>query len=205
MIDPPHYYYAPKPAPETNGLAIASLLVGFTPFFPVSAGLGIAALVQIRRTGQAGRGLAIGGLAASGFWFVVICLSVALGVVIGVRAGLKDDKAADQPAPRTFIVGECLNDLNGDLESVPCGPSHEGEVYATFDLPAGRYPGYDTVMAQSKSRCGGEIAIYLEDSTYPAAVDYIWLYPPEDSWRQSRTVTCIAYGRGGDLVGSIRD
>jgi putative regulator of septum formation len=211
---PPIYpYFAPQPAArETNGLAIASLAVGLTPLFPVAAGLGIAALVQIRRTGQAGRGLAIGGLVAAGVWFLIIVASVAVGVVVGLNSGLTkgfaQDKAQTQTqtqAPRTFVVGECLNDLNGDLDSVPCGPPHDGEVYANFDLPAGAYPGYDTVMAQSKSRCGGELAIYMEESSYPQAVDYIWLYPPESSWTESRTVTCVAWGPDGQLFGSIRD
>lgn len=201
-----HPFPAPPPR-ETNGLAIASLALGVTPFFPVAAGLGIAALVQIRRTGQAGRGLAIGGLVASGVWLLIMVMSVALGVVIGLRGGFDRElaKPTKPPAPRTFVIGECLNDLNGALDTVPCGPPHDGEVFANFDLAAGPYPGHDTVMAQSKSRCGGELSIYLTDSEYPMAVDYIWLYPPESSWTRSRTVTCIAWGPDGQLTGSVRD
>ncbi|WP_203816277.1 DUF4190 domain-containing protein [Paractinoplanes ferrugineus] len=210
MTDPvrPIYpYFAPPPARETNGLAIASLAVGLTPLFPVSAGLGIAALVQIRRTGQAGRGLAIAGLVAAGAWFLIIVLSVALGVVLGLRGGLGKDFAdqAAPPAPRTFLLGDCLNDLNGALDTVPCGTPHDGEVFANFDLAAGSYPGHDSVMAQSKSRCGGELAVYLEGYYYhQSTVDYIWLYPAESSWSRSRTVTCIAWSPAGRMTGSIR-
>ncbi|GAA2641415.1 DUF4190 domain-containing protein [Paractinoplanes durhamensis] len=195
MTDP----FAPIPRPyqsEINGLAIASLILGAIACFPIGIALAIVALVQIHRTGQRGRGLAIAGLALGGFWAVVIAASTVAGVVLGVRNATRPDL----PELRTFIVGQCLDDLNGDLDEVPCGQPHDGEVYSVFDLPAGRYPGVDAVMAQAESRCGGELGIYVQDF----GLGQTYLYPPEDGWPKYRNVTCIAYDPNGPLVGSVR-
>ena len=57
-------YAQPAPAGQTNGLAIASLvlsILGCTAL--VGAILGHVALGQIKRTGQGGRGLAVAGVA----------------------------------------------------------------------------------------------------------------------------------------------
>src|SRR5690606_33188051 len=88
---PPGYGYPPgqpggsygHPEPRTNPFAVASLVLGIlTPvgYLPGLLALifGIIALVQIPERGQKGRGLAIGGLAATGGWLVVT-LAVAIG------------------------------------------------------------------------------------------------------------------------------
>jgi hypothetical protein len=80
----PYGYGYATPFPlGTSGLAIASLIVGIcgflcvTPF--VGIGLGIGALVQIRKTGQAGKGMAIAGLILSVVWLALIVLSIVFG------------------------------------------------------------------------------------------------------------------------------
>lgn len=80
-------YYAP-PGVGSNGLAIASLVCSLVT--PLTCGvssvagvvLGHVALSQIKRTGQQGRGLAIGGLAVG---YIAIVLGVLL-VVISVAS-----------------------------------------------------------------------------------------------------------------------
>src|SRR2546430_17461175 len=60
----------PEPAPpvKRDGFAVPSLLTGVLGFFGVTAVLGvvfgIVTLVRTRRTGERGRGLAIGGVVA---------------------------------------------------------------------------------------------------------------------------------------------
>lgn len=78
------YGYGFAPAPQgTNGLAIASLVLGICGFFCVTSfaglGLGIGALAQIRRTGQPGRGMAVAGLVLSGLWIVLFLVLLAVG------------------------------------------------------------------------------------------------------------------------------
>jgi len=77
----PTGYYAQQPG--TNGMAIASLILGIcgflcvTPF--VGLGLGIAALSRINKTGQSGKGMAIAGIILSSVWILLVVLALATG------------------------------------------------------------------------------------------------------------------------------
>lgn len=76
---------APSPvyvaAPQTNGMAIAALLLVFF-FFPLGIVLGHVARGQIKRTGEGGRGLATAALIIG---YLQVGLTVA---IIGVAAVL---------------------------------------------------------------------------------------------------------------------
>src|SRR6185295_6684857 len=64
---------------ERDGLAVPALVTGVLGFLGITAVLGlvfgITALVRIHRTGERGRGLAIGGIAASVVWITVLPLA----------------------------------------------------------------------------------------------------------------------------------
>lgn len=68
------------PAPGTNGLAIASLVLAFV-FAPAGLVTGIIARRQIRRTGEQGDGLALAGIIVS-----AVALVITLITIIGVIA-----------------------------------------------------------------------------------------------------------------------
>lgn len=80
------YGYMPQQT-GTSGLAIASLVTGICGFFCVtplvSIGLGIAALVNIRKTGRPGKGMAIAGLILSTAWIALIVALLVTGHVTG--------------------------------------------------------------------------------------------------------------------------
>lgn len=92
---PPSYGY-PPPAPPTNGLAIASLvlsllgLVGVLPFLGTILGLifGYSARNQIAQSQgtQGGEGLAKAGIIIGwvtlGIWALVICSAIIFGVAV---------------------------------------------------------------------------------------------------------------------------
>lgn len=69
----------------TNGMAIASLILGICGFFCITPliglGLGIGALVQTSKTRQAGKGLAIAGIILSTAWILLAALLIATGHV----------------------------------------------------------------------------------------------------------------------------
>lgn len=72
--------------PGTDGLAVASLVLGVFGFIPLVNVLaivfGILALNRLRSVEQRGRGYAIGGLCAAGAWIVLL---IALTVLFALR------------------------------------------------------------------------------------------------------------------------
>lgn len=86
---PAPVYLAPRP---TNGLAIATLVLGICGFALIPVIMGHIALKQIRERGDGGAGLAIAGLilgylALAGYVIVGIMVVVAItgGIVFGAR------------------------------------------------------------------------------------------------------------------------
>lgn len=73
------------PPPGTNGMAIASLILGICGFFCITPliglGLGIGALAQTSKTRQDGRGMAIAGIILSTAWILLAALLIATGHV----------------------------------------------------------------------------------------------------------------------------
>lgn len=68
-----------RPAARTNPLAIASLACGLIPVLPATiaaAVLGVAALRQVRQTGQRGAGLAVAGLALGALYILLTVVLV---------------------------------------------------------------------------------------------------------------------------------
>ncbi len=108
---PPSGYYGYGPVygpPEgTNGMAIASLVLGILGFFGVSAILalifGCIGLSATKRTGQRGRGLAISGLTLAGAWIALFATLIVVGIVTLPKAPVRD--AVHDPAQRRGLRG----------------------------------------------------------------------------------------------------
>src|SRR5690606_35814375 len=114
---PGGYPYGSLAAP-THPLAIASLVLGIlTPlgFIPgvLAIIFGIVALVQIQERWQKGRGLAIGGLAATGGWVVVTLVAVLIGVTVNEGSG-PDQAGTDRDRPPVTDGGS-----GGDSDRTP--------------------------------------------------------------------------------------
>jgi hypothetical protein len=210
-------------ATTTSGLAIAALILGICGAFPIalllSVVFGIMALVQLKRTGAKGRGLAIGGLAASGVW------AVAWVVSIGLIAGNKDLTATPTPTvtiphstpkstPRSTPTngdsntdltplsdlksGDCIQDVTEGkfvttLLVVPCSASHEAEVVGKVTLPSGAYPGEKAVDDASIDKCTSAMEAYAPGSSDNEAISLFYFPPGEDDWDTDRSVICMAY------------
>jgi hypothetical protein len=201
--------YPPPGSGGTSGFAIASLIFGILGGVLLSVIFGIVALVQIRKRGQTGRGMAIAGLTLSGCWVLLI--------IVGVTAGLLSDSDHDSATSATgtgtvsvttLKAGDCIKGLRStgsteNLPRVPCSLPHEGEVYAVFQLPAGPWPGDTAVQQQAETRCNAELKIYAPKAADTAEV--LYLHPLQQSWKRDRGVTCIATDEKGSTIGSVRD
>ncbi|MEU1459447.1 DUF4190 domain-containing protein [Streptomyces sp. NPDC005727] len=208
--------YSPfnRPAP-VNGLAITSLVFGVLCCLPgVGLVLGLIALRQIRRRGERGTGLAVGGSVLSGIGLALWALLLATGGAAGFWEGVQE--GARDGANSSLVKGECfdapgglLSGGTGVVTGVPCSGAHDGEVFASFRLRDGGYPGDDSVTGTADERCYGLRDTYAMDAwAVPDDVDVYYLTPTERSWSAGdREVTCV-FGNvteGADLTGSLRN
>jgi Domain of unknown function (DUF4190)/Septum formation len=203
--------YPPPGSGGTSGFAIASLIFGILGGVLLSVIFGIVALVQIRKRGQKGRGLAIAGLTLSGCWVLLIIIGVTAAVISD--SGKSSSSTAGGSTSGSVSVtqlkpGDCINGIQtvGSVEDLPvisCALPHEGEVYANFDLPAGPWPGDAEVQKQAEKLCEAELKAY---ATSPAdTVEVLYLHPLQQSWSRDRGVTCVATDERGTTTGSVRD
>ncbi|MEU3411684.1 DUF4190 domain-containing protein [Streptomyces sp. NPDC006658] len=202
------------PAP-VNGLAIASLVLGVLCCLP-GAGLvlGLAGLRQIRRRGERGTGLAVGGAVLSGvgllLWTLLFATGGASDLWHGVKEGARDGATVSLTEGQCFNApGGALSGVTYDVDTVSCTGAHDGEVFASFRLPGGPYPQDDAVTGTADERCRALRDGYAMDGwAVPGYVDVYFLTPTEDGWAAGdREVTCV-FGHtdeGGDLTGSLRN
>ncbi|MEU1037571.1 DUF4190 domain-containing protein [Streptomyces sp. NPDC005551] len=209
--------YSPynRPAP-VNGLAIVALVLGVLCFLPaMGLVLGIVALRQIKRRGERGTGLAVGGIVMSSIGLVLLVLTVATGGADDFWKGFRE--AAAEGSEVTFSVGkgECFNAPGGSLEGyaydvdrVPCEGEHDAEVFADFTMPPGGYPGEDEITDTADTKCYALQDQYAMDYwAVPDDVDVYYFTPTRQSWNLGdREITCMfgnTDGKGG-LTGSLR-
>ncbi|MER5470146.1 DUF4190 domain-containing protein [Streptomyces sp. NPDC002685] len=209
--------YSPynRPVPF-NGLAIAALVLGILCFLPaVGLVLGIVALVQIKKRGERGKGMAVGGMVMSSIGVVLLALMVATGGAGDFWKGFEE--AAGDAGGSTFSLrkGECFNEpgdsLEGlayDVDKVPCAGKHEAEVFAAVTAEGDSFPGDSKVAAEADDKCYALMDTYAMDVwAVPENVDIYYFTPTRQSWRLGdREITCM-FGNTdeqGGLTGSLR-
>ncbi len=199
---------------SVNALAVAALVLGVLCFLP-AAGLvlGLIALRQIRRSGQSGRGLAIAGSVLSSAGIVLWALVLSTGAASEVWEGFKDGARRGNEV-LSLDKGDCFDAPGGlegdtyDVDRVPCGGRHDGEVFAVVTLPGGAFPGDAKIARIAGEKCYALQDRYAMDTwAMPADVDVYYLLPSRVSWRfGDRAITCL-FGHtetGIKLTGSLR-
>lgn len=201
---------------RTNALAIAALITGLSSIVlavpaPVAVGLGIGALVQLRRSGERGLAQAVIGLVV-GALVMLGWAAVLVGFLLSDSRGFGD---SGLPAPagssvgiEELVVGECFTETDDEamVDRKPCTESHDGELYASLDLPAGAYPGDRQVADRSEAACEkaftGYIGIPYDDSELEMAS---WS-PDRRAWTDDdRRALCAVYGpRNAPVKGSLK-
>lgn len=77
---------APTPTDRLSTLSIVGFVLAFVVNI-VGLVVSIVALVQIGRTGERGRGLAIAGIVVGGFWFVLFGGALLVHALVGAAHG----------------------------------------------------------------------------------------------------------------------
>ena len=188
---------------ETNGLAIATLVMGIIAFVPVALVLGVIALVQIKRRGDRGRGLAIAGMAIAGAWVVVAI--VAFAVLVTNLAGRDALGRIDEAGLINEIdlqPGDCLEDRTPTedavlLDAVPCEEPHRAEVFGRFTLKpvdgASGYPGGASVRRRATAGCRNRLRRYAPREYDSQLGDVTYFSPDRIDWAiGDHDVTCFA-------------
>ncbi|MET8946716.1 DUF4190 domain-containing protein [Streptomyces sp. NPDC004542] len=208
--------YSPYNRPAAvNGLAIAALVLGLLCFLPgVGLVLGLVALAQIRKRGERGKGMAVAGCVLSGVGLALWAVALATGGAAEFWKGFKE--GARDGASISLERGECFDAPGGSLEGeayevdeVPCDGKHDGEVFASFPLGGGSYPGDSSVTDRADQRCYELQYSYAMDGwAVPDDVDIYYLTPSRDTWALGdREVACL-FGNtdeGAGLTGSLRN
>jgi hypothetical protein len=188
--------------PPLNGFAVAALILGILGSGCLLAVVfGIVALVQIKGTGQRGRGMAIAGIVLSVIWVVAGVAAVALGI------GWAKDTVT---RANDVQVGDCVADVPDvnrvtGLTAVPCAQPHQAEVVEVIELPGGDFPGEPALTKQGQDTCGPALSSYAPRAGRDGSVQLLYIYPTQATWALGdHQITCLAVHQGGAVTGSIR-
>ncbi|MGW4485178.1 septum formation family protein [Amycolatopsis sp. NPDC004368] len=223
----PSYQDAPPPSPppstgNTNGYAIASLVLAIVPLLKVlfgftlaipgislllSAIFGVLALRQIARTGDKGRGLAIGGLGLCGAWSVVLVVTVGNSATSGEEEAAVDELSGGDTV-FSAEQGACFTGYDhatGGIGEVSCDAPHSDEVYAVVPLPeSDTFPGDEALRTLSHQYCTTALSGFFVKSTMPADLVVDVYYPPASAWQnQKHSVACTRQSISGPLVAPV--
>jgi hypothetical protein len=177
---------------KTNVCAVLSLVFSFF-CFPAAIVLGIVALVQLRRSQDTGRGLAIAGLVVSALWVVFGGLIVALALAgaldgYGVTTGTVSEAT-------TTTVGECMRTSHDSSPNavVSCSGAHDQEVYFVGPVGSGSFPGKAEVYDAADRICRDEFGAYVGASYDDSEHDYDFYVPDAREWEtaEERRVVCV--------------
>jgi hypothetical protein len=193
----------------TNRFAVVALLTGLVGMVVLAVGFAVTALVQTGRRGEKGRGLAIGGLAASLVWIAAITAVVTVGPLSSGSSG-PGVRADGRVAVTTMRPGDCFSDLVETpdgmfVKPLPCTTPHQGELSASTELLDVPYPGEREARDRAWTACR-ERTEFLEHSRYGKDLELHVAPPGEDAWKNGdRTVRCLMRYTGSGLLPAALD
>jgi hypothetical protein len=196
----------------TSGWAIASFVLGLMSVVVLSVIFSFIALRRIKRLGQRGRGLAIAGLALSGFWVVVLVAAIVAANLGKATRSATTGVITHRGHINAFSlrVGDCFDNPAGaervdTVTAIPCDQPHNAQIYAKFKLTGSdfSYPGAATVERRARSGCNARIGTVNKSMTTSAMTVRI-LLPEQTSWvAGQRTVSCMVVNPTETLTASL--
>jgi hypothetical protein len=152
----------------------------------------------------------VGPLAVAGIILGVIALvGVAVGVLAIVTHGFRPKTVITYQPAAVFGLrpGECINSAANALNVtvMSCAAPHDAEVFATFSLPGGAWPGDSSVQLDASDGCVNRFDSYLNPQLASADLTQEYVYPNQAAWQAGeRTVVCEVRAASGQLTGSVR-
>ena len=149
-------------------------------------------------------------LAVAGIILGVLALvGVAVGVLAVVTHGFRPKTVITYRPAAVFGLrpGQCVNSGASALSVtvLSCAGPHDAEVFATFSLPAGSWPGAAAVQQDAGNGCQSRFSGYLNPQLASADLTQEYVYPNQAAWQAGeRTVVCEVRAVEGQLTGSVR-
>ncbi|QKG26290.1 DUF4190 domain-containing protein [Actinomadura verrucosospora] len=211
---PPVYGTPPAPGQRrTNPYAKAALAAGLIGMVLFAIGFAIAAFVQIKRRGEKGRGLVVGGLAASLVWIVAGAV-VAVVATSSLLSPKRDSAGHITKSGKTVLsrlkTGDCFTGFGKDetrviVTALPCTRPHDGEIVAEAMLSeGGLQPGEEGLEAEATKLCMDRLD-FLTKSRYHKDLE-VYVEKPDLAARDNgdRDVTCaMRYTGPGALTAPL--
>lgn len=149
--------------------------------------------------GPLGRGKPVDGVRTS------VRGAVVAGLLLVAACGPGEDSVFTLGEGDCFDDPEVTEDIR-EVPRVPCDQPHDNEVFATFELEQGNYPGGADVEQQALEGCTDrfpeEVVGRYGDTELVIGV----LTPTVDGWEAGdREVVCVLSSPDGLLTGSLLD
>ncbi len=106
-------------------------------------------------------------------------------------------------------VGDCFDDTaNGqitDVPGVPCAEPHDNEIFHTFDMEEGDWPGDEAVSAAAEEECNAAFADFVGTPYEESTLYWSTITPVQQTWEEmdDREVICVIYSPDGPTEGSL--
>ncbi len=140
---------------------------------------------------------------------VLALVGVAVGALAVITHGFRPKTVITYKLAAVFGLrpGECVNSTGNGLNVtvLSCATAHDAEVFATYSLPAGPWPGASAVQQNAGNGCASRLDSYLNPQLATAALTQEYVYPNQAAWQAGeRTVVCEVRAVSGQLTGSVR-
>jgi hypothetical protein len=176
-------------------LAVVPIPVGWL----VSIGLAISVVSKSRdgRGRERGRGMAIAALVIAPLWIAAFVALMAATSSPGRDVSGQVTTSGDASVT-SLKTGDCLAQLPGPtshartVKIVPCSHKHAAQVFAHFAMPNGAYPGNSDVVRMAEGGCIRRFDEQFSQAQNRDQLHVFYYYPLEDTWHQTREVTCVA-------------
>jgi len=149
-------------------------------------------------------------LAVAGIILGILALvGAAVGVLAVITHGFRPKTVVTYRPAAVFGLrpGQCIDSAGNGLNVtvLSCATPHDAEVFATFSLPQGSWPGASAVQQDAGNGCASRLGGYLNPQLATAALSQEYVYPNRAAWQAGeRTVVCEVSAVSGQLTGSVR-
>jgi hypothetical protein len=174
---------------------------------PLGAGGQLAELADPASVAEGGRRWQRALMAAS---FVIAGLAIVGGAVVivgSVTHGFKKPVQVTYKKSAVFGLrtGDCLDPRGTQSYTlVACDQPHDAEVFATFVLPAGQWPGTAAARTAASSGCATRLTGYLNPQL-AVSLATTYVFPDSVAWQAgTRMVICEVQATSGQLSQSVR-